>query len=104
MQILPRNAEHLAFSDHLYRFNSLDHRPSRHRRPRSLHRTQPTLHLPVIGFDPVIAVAASSLPAPPYNATVELEFPDRRRIAAQAISGEYARRAVVGVSQSLFKE
>ena len=48
MQIPPRNAEHLAFSDHLCRFNSLDHRPSRCCRPRSLHRAQPPLDVPVM--------------------------------------------------------
>jgi hypothetical protein len=78
--------------------------PSRCCRPRSLHRAQPPLNVPVIGFDPVIAVAASSLSAPRHNATLALKFPDRRRIAPQATSGEYTRSSVVRVGQCLLQE
>src|SRR5690242_4022101 len=93
-QVPPGYAEHLAFSDHLCRFDSLDHRPSRYLRPRSLYRAQAPLHVPVIGFDAVIAIPASSLAATSHNATLELKLSDRRRIAVQAISGEYTGRSI----------
>src|SRR3954453_3142528 len=58
----------------------------------------------VVGFDPVIAVGAGPLTAPPGYVAFRLKLSNRRRIASQTISGEYVRRLVVGVGQRLLQE
>jgi hypothetical protein len=62
--------------------------------------TQPAFDVAVVGFDPVIAIAARSLPTALCQATLALEFPDRRRIAPQPVSREHVQRSIVGVCQS----
>ena len=62
-QVLPGNPEYLSFMYHVRRFNSLNYRPSRDCRSRPLHGAQPPFDVPVVGFDPVIAIPAGSLTA-----------------------------------------
>jgi len=75
VRVAPRNPEHLAFSYHLGCFDSLNHHPLRRRRSWTLHRPQPALDVAVIGFDPIITVAARSLAAAARQATLGLQFP-----------------------------
>jgi hypothetical protein len=48
----------------------------------ALHRAQPALDLPMIGFDSVITVAARSLAAAARQATLGLQFSECGWIAA----------------------
>src|SRR5262245_33590066 len=99
MQVLPRNAKHLALPYHLCGLDPLNHCPRRCGRPRSLHGTQPPLNVTVIGFDTVIAVAARSLTATPRHMTIGLKFTNGRWITPQSVSRDNVRRSVVGVRQ-----
>ena len=103
VQVAPRNPEHLAFSYHLGCFDSLNHRPRRFRRPWPLHRAQPALDVTVIGFDPIITVAARSLAATARQATLGL-LPDCGWITAHAITGEDVREPVVGIGQCFLQK
>jgi hypothetical protein len=99
MQILPGNAEHLALSDYLRCLDPLYYRPRRYRRPRPLHRSYSPLDVAVIGFDPVITIAAHSLTAMPPHAAVGLQLSNRRRIAPEAISRKYVWRRIVRIGE-----
>jgi len=57
------NPEHLALSDHLYCFDSLNDRPSRPLCSRSLHGTQSTFDMAMVGFDSVILILTTAVAA-----------------------------------------
>ena len=65
VQVLPRDAEDLPFPNHVRCLDPLNHHPRRAAGSWPLHRSQAAFDVTVIGFDPIIAVAASSLPAMP---------------------------------------
>ena len=58
----------------------------------------------VIGFDPVITVTARPLTTWPSHMALVLKLVNRRRIAPQTVSGEYAWRLVVRVGQRVLQE
>jgi len=62
------------------------------------------LHMAVIGFNPVVRVSTRSLPAAELQIAFVLQFPKRRRVAPQAITGEDADRAIVGILHRLLQE
>src|SRR5512144_1696360 len=99
MQIMPSDPQHLALPYHLCRFDSLNHRPRRCPRPRSLHSAQAALDVAVIRFDTVIAITTGPLPAMSAYVTLGLQFPDRGRIAPQSISGKDVWRPIIAVGQ-----
>ena len=57
----------------------------------------------VIGFDPIITVAARSLAATARQATLGL-LPDCGWITAHAITGEDVREPVVGIGQCFLQK
>jgi hypothetical protein len=65
---------------------------------------QPPFHVPLIGFDLVIAIAASALSTMPRDTSLRLQLPQRRWIPSQPIPGEYIWRSVVRIGQSLFQK
>ena len=67
MQVVSRDSQHLPFPNHLRRLDPLNHRPSRLLGPRSLHRAQPPFHMPVVGFNAIIAVAPGAMLAAPLD-------------------------------------
>src|ERR1051325_10946273 len=61
VQVVAVDPEYLPFPNHVRRLDSLDGRPRCRRRAWALHRSQPPLHVAVIGFDPVITIKARTL-------------------------------------------
>jgi hypothetical protein len=104
VQISPGDPEHLTLSYHLCRLDSLDCRPRRSCRTWALHRAEPSFDMAVIGFDPVITVTARPLTTSPSHMALVLKLVNRRRIAPQTVSGEYAWRLVVRVGQRVLQE
>src|SRR5215469_13359747 len=99
MRIPPGNPEHLAFSDHVCCFDPLNQCPSYSRGSGSLHGTQPSFNVTVIGFDAVIAVATRPLTTPLRHTTVGLQFTNGRRTTPQSVSRKDQRRLIVGIGQ-----
>ena len=63
VQVVVSDAQHLPLSNHLRGLDSLNNCPRGPLGPRSLHGTQSSLYVPVVGFNSVIAVALGSLAA-----------------------------------------
>ena len=95
VQVLSRDPQNLSLANHLRRFDSLNHRPCRRHRPRSLHGSESPFDVPMVGFDSVIAVASSGPPAIAVQLPFRLQLSKGSRIAAQTVSGEHVRRPIV---------
>ena len=79
VQVAACNPQPLAFANHVCRIDPLNPCPSRRYRSRPSHRAQPPLHLPVIGFDPVITITSGSLTAVSRDVSFQLEFSEWNR-------------------------
>src|ERR1044071_6659123 len=89
VQVVTGDPEYLPFPNHIRRLDSLNGRPRCRRRAWPLHRSQPPLHVAVIGFDPVITIKARTLPTTLPHATLAPQLSNCRRIAPQAVSGKH---------------
>ena len=101
MEVVPGDPEYLPLPDDVRCFYSLNHCCRRRRRSRPLHYSQTPFHMSVIGFDRVVCVPASPLPARRTDLAFRLQLANCSRVTPQAISGEHVRRPVVLVGQRL---
>ena len=99
-----RQGPYMSFSDHLNRFDPLNHRPRRLLRPRPLHRTQPSFDVAMIGFDAVVSILATAVAATGTDLTFRFQLGDRCRIAAIAVNGQHVWWTVVRIRQRRLQE
>src|SRR5512133_368013 len=103
-QIASRDPEDLALPDHLRRLYSLNRSPRCRLRSWSLHRAESAFDVPVIGLDAVVGVAPGPLLASSIHVTFFLQFTERRRVAAEAVTGENTASAIVRIRHRPLEE
>ena len=84
--VVRSNSEHLPFSDHVYRFDALRHRPRRLISPWSLHRMQPPFDAAVVGLNSIVPLSSAAVTASRGGSALRLQLADRRRIAAATVN------------------